>query len=240
MKDLIKKWQGKKILLMLLIFFLIYYVQFHRAQIISVFHIKKSLAGKVVVIDPGHGGIDSGAFHKDGTLEKNINLSISLKLKRALELEGARVIMTRTTDESLDGRNNKSSSRHKRDLIERAEIINNSGANIFLSIHVNSEKGAPNVRGPMVFYYRESYESRRLAEILQKHLEKAYISSGQRVPFRIPYPNSSLFLLCNTRIPGVIIEVGFITNSQDRQLLKTSDFQELISGEIKNALIEYF
>ncbi|MGB9819279.1 MAG: N-acetylmuramoyl-L-alanine amidase family protein [Thermovenabulum sp.] len=228
------------IILILILFFCLYYFIFFRISALNVFYIKKSLLGKVIVIDPGHGGIDSGAFHQDGTLEKDINLMISLKLKKALELEGAKVIMTRTTDEALDDRNNKSSSRHRRDLIARTEIINSSGANVFLSIHVNSEKVAPKVRGPMIFYFRESFESKRLAEILQKYLEKAYSSSGHRVPSRNPYPNSSLFLLCNTKIPGVIIEVGFITNAQDRQLLKTSSFQVLLAEEIKNALVEYF
>ncbi|ADL08527.1 N-acetylmuramoyl-L-alanine amidase [Thermosediminibacter oceani] len=209
-------------------------------RVLPVFWARSPLAGKTVVIDPGHGGIDGGTYHKDGTLEKHINLAVATKLKGVLEKSGAKVVMTRTKDESLDHRNNKSNSRHKRDLIARVDIINEVKPDIYLSLHVNAERGSPATRGPMVFYYIEDEESKRLAELIQAQLEEAYKSAGQEVRKRRPFANSSLFLLCNARVPGVIVELGFMTNAADRRLLQNADFQYKLSSAIERALREYF
>lgn len=206
---------------------------------IGVFSSWLPLSGKVIVIDPGHGGIDGGATF-NGILEKDINLDVSLKLKKMLEKEGANVIMTRSKDTALDHLNNKSEYRHKRDLIARADIINNSMPDIFLSIHVNAEKSSPKTAGPMVFYYFDSVQSRQLAKHLQKNLEEVYSKAGHTFPPRNPYGNTSLFLLKNTKVPGAIVEVGFITNSRDRQLLTSQDFQNKIAKAIVLAIREYF
>lgn len=213
---------------------------FWKNQVLPVFWMYSPLAGKTIVIDPGHGGIDGGTYHKDGTLEKHINLSVAIKLKRVLERSGAKVVMTRTKDESLDYKNNKSKSRHKRDLIARVDIINEVNPDVFLSLHVNAERNSPATRGPMVFYYRTSEESRRLAELIQARLEEVYKSAGQEVRKRKPYANSSLFLLCNAKTPGVIIEMGFMTNATDRKLLQNAEFQNKIASAIELALREYF
>lgn len=207
---------------------------------LPVFWFFTPLTGRTVVIDPGHGGIDGGAYHGDGTLEKHINLSVAFKLKSVLEKNGAKVVLTRAKDESLDYRNNKSKSRHKRDLIARADIINEVNPDIYVSLHVNAEKNSPATRGPMVFYYKPSPESRRLAELIQAHLEEAYKSAGHSVRKRNPYANSTLFLLCNARPPGVIIELGFMTNADDRRLLQNPDFQNKLANAIVLALREYF
>lgn len=210
------------------------------SKIFPVFWFFAPLSGRTVVVDPGHGGIDGGAYHSDGTLEKNINLSVAFKLKSVLEKNGAKVVLTRAKDESLDYRNNKSKSRHKRDLIARAEIINEVNPDIYLSLHVNAEKNSPATRGPMVFYHTSSPESRRLAELIQASLEEAYNSAGQSIRKRNPHANSTLFLLCNARPPGVIIELGFMTNADDRRLLKNHDFQNKLANAIVMALREYF
>ena len=197
------------------------------------------LSGKVIVIDPGHGCIDGGASF-DSVLEKHINLEVSLKLKSILEKEGANVVMTRTKDIALDHLNNKSEYRHKRDLIARVDIINNSRPDIFLSLHVNAEKSSAKTRGPMVFYYYDSVKSRQLALQIQKNLEEAYIKAGHRVPARKANGNRSLFILKNTKPAGVIVELGFITNSGDRQLLTTEAFQKQIAKAMALAIKEYF
>lgn len=208
--------------------------------VISVFRVWAPLAGRSVVIDPGHGGIDGGTYHSDGTLEKDINLQVALKLKNLLEKSGVNVVMTRSSDVALDNLNDKSSYRHKRDLMARVDIINKSQPDLFISIHVNAEKSSPNTRGPMVFYYRQSQKSRELAVILQRRLNEAYNNSNQLVKERNPNPNSSMYLLCNTKCPGVIAELGFITNPIDRKMLKTEEFQNEISKAIANALKDYF
>lgn len=89
-----------------------------------------------IVVDPGHGGIDGGAAKK-GVLEKEINLNVSKKLKTYLEAKGYKVLLTRESDMSLDKFGAAGQSRHSRDLNARVNIINNSGTEIFLSIHMN-------------------------------------------------------------------------------------------------------
>ncbi|MDI3480685.1 MAG: N-acetylmuramoyl-L-alanine amidase [Tepidanaerobacteraceae bacterium] len=207
---------------------------------VHVFRYWLPLSGRTIVIDAGHGGIDGGTYHKDGTLEKNINLQVALKIKNLMEKRGANVIMTRTQDVSLDSLNNKSDYRHKRDLIARSDIINKARPDIFISVHVNAERSSTSTRGPMVIYYRESEKSRRLAEFVQKRLEEAYIAAGQKIRARKPLSNSTLFLLCNTDVPGVIVELGFITNPADKSLMVKEEFQQKLSQHILFAVEDYF
>ncbi|NLZ52278.1 MAG: cell wall hydrolase [Thermoanaerobacteraceae bacterium] len=241
MKNIKAKVRRNNMFLLLVLLTLALIIQYLYGQNLatSVFSTWLPLSGKVIVIDPGHGGIDGGTSFNN-ILEKNINLDVSLKLKRMLEKEGANVIMTRAKDIALDHLNNKNEYRHKRDLISRVDIINNARPDIFLSIHVNAEKSSPKTAGPMVFYYFDSVKSRKLAQILQKSLETAYIEVGHEVSSRRPVGNTSLFILRNTEPPGVIVEMGFITNSWDRQLLTTQDFQKKLSKAIVIAVKEYF
>lgn len=206
----------------------------------NVFRNRLPLSGRVIVIDPGHGGVDGGSTYKDGTLEKDINLQVSLKVKKLLEREGTNVIMTRAKDIALDHLNKKSEYRHKRDLISRVDIINSIAPEIFLSIHVNAQAGSCQTSGPMVFFNLNSVEGRRAAKLIQRKLEQAYKQFGHNVKTREPVANTSLYLLCNTKYPGVIVELGFITNAKDRELLKTPEFQENVSKAIVSALEDFF
>lgn len=228
------------IMLVLVAAIIIFKMLIDENPVIQVFRYWLPLSGRTIVIDPGHGGVDGGTYHRDGTLEKNINLQVALKLKNLMEKRGANVIMTRTQDVALDRLNNKSEYRHRRDLIARTDIINRAQPDIFISVHVNAEKSSINTRGPMVFYYRESRDGRSMAFFFQKRLEEAYESSGQKVKARTPVPNSSLFLLCNTKVPGVIVELGFITNPEDRELLTNEGFQQKLSQYILYAVEDYF
>ncbi len=227
------------LLLTLLVLALIMRYLCGQSPAISVFRAWVPLSGRLIVIDPGHGGIDGGASYKN-VLEKNINLEVSLKLKRMLEKEGVNVIMTRAKDISLDHLNKKNEYRHKRDLISRVDIINKTAPDIFLSIHVNAERSSSKTVGPMVLYFLNSMESKQLAYSLQKKLEQAYTQASHKIPSRKPVGNLSLYILRNTKVPGVIVELGFITNSTDRELLTTQDFQKRISTAIVLAIKEYF
>lgn len=227
------------LLLTLLALVLVIRYFYGQSPAVSVFSRWIPLSGKVIVIDPGHGGIDGGANYKN-ILEKNINLEVSLKLKRMLEKEGANVIMTRSTDIALDHLNTKDEYRHKRDLISRVDIINKASPDIFLSIHVNAETNSSKTAGPMVFYFYNSTQSRRLAYCLQKELEEAYAHVGRNVSSRKPVGNTSLYILKNAKPSGVIAELGFMTNHEDRGLLTTENFQKRISTAITLAIKEYF
>jgi N-acetylmuramoyl-L-alanine amidase len=223
----------------LLVFALIVRYIYGQGPAVSAFRAWIPLSGKVIVIDPGHGGIDGGASFNN-VLEKNMNLEVSLKLKRMLERDGANVIMTRAKDVSLDHLNRKNEYRHKRDLISRVDIINSTAPDLFLSIHVNADRSSSKTNGPMVFYFINSIESKKIAQSIQKKLEEAYTQSGHNVSPRKPVGNISLYILRNTKVPGVIIELGFITNTKDRELLTTQAFQERISAAILLAIKEYF
>lgn len=206
---------------------------------ISVFRNWVPFSGITIVIDPGHGGIDGGTNYQK-ILEKDINLNVSLKLKRLLEKDGANVVMTRAKDIALDHLNKKSDYRHKRDLIARTDIVNNTCPDIFVSVHVNAEKSSQKTSGPMVLYYSQSEQSKKLANFVQKRIEESYISSGYHISPRKPVANNSLFLLKNTKFPGIIIELGFITNSRDRSILTSEDFQKRLSEAIALGLKDYF
>lgn len=185
----------------------------------------------VIVIDPGHGGVDGGTVGEYGLLEKDVNLRLSLMLKELLEEEGYAVVMTRDTDTALDSLNQSSSSRHMRDLIARAGIINRSGAMLFLSIHVNSMASNPRESGSIVFYGSRFKQSRILAYYIQNELNSIKAAGRDRV-HNTPLRGRKYYILNTARVPGVIVETAFITNPEERALLATDDFVGQLAAAI--------
>ncbi|HLS53497.1 MAG TPA: N-acetylmuramoyl-L-alanine amidase [Tissierellaceae bacterium] len=196
----------------------------------------KPLSKRIIVVDPGHGGIDGGT-HYGEILEKDINLAIGLKLRDQLIKKGAKVNMTRERDASLEDYISNG-SRHSRDLKARVGIIDASKADIFVSIHVNHIKNV-NRMGPIVFYYEKSQKGKSLAEAIQKQLNKLseYKKEGIEIN-RIPM-TGDYYILKNTKVPGVIIETGFISNQIDRSLLQDEGHQEEIIELIIKGIIAY-
>lgn len=183
----------------------------------------------VIVIDPGHGGIDGGT-NKEGILEKEINLDIGKKLKLFLEQKGYSVIMTREEDISLDKLDNSDKSRHQRDLNARANIINTSNAQLFLSIHVNCNLKKPSTDGAIVFYSDKFEQNKSLAYCIQKALNNIEVNEKKRTvhdPIQAKY-----FVLGKTNIPGVIVETAFISNKIERQEMVKDTFREEIAKAI--------
>ncbi|MFZ5975009.1 MAG: N-acetylmuramoyl-L-alanine amidase family protein [Bacillota bacterium] len=160
----------------------------------------------IIVIDPGHGGIDGGT-NKDGLLEKDVNLVIAKKLKALMEKKGYTVIMTREEDISLDSLDDSNGSKHQRDLNARANIINNSNARLFLSIHVDCNLKKPDTNGSIVFYNDKFPQSKALAYCIQRALNSV-IANGKNRMTHDPQ-QADFFILRNSEIPGVIIEVYF-------------------------------
>ncbi len=182
-----------------------------------------------IVIDAGHGGVDGGAG-REGLLEKNINLTLAMKLKTLLEKKGYSIVMTRDKDVSLDSLNNKSSSRHKRDLIARVGIINTSAAQFFISIHANTLVSDPAENGSIVYYSRKFPRSRALADYMQKELNGIKVGGDKRKQQK-PLVNRYYILSCS-RVPGVLIETAFISNDKERQALKTETFLDSLAAAI--------
>lgn len=188
------------------------------------------LSGKVIAIDPGHGGIDGGA--KYGAIEeKNITLALALKLGKTLRANGAKIVFTRETDIDYYTRG-KGGKRN--DLLKRVEMINASGAAIFVSVHVNAIKGA-RWSGAEVYYNPKRPENRQLAEILQRVLQ--LFPAGNKRQAR---QDSDILVLKDTNVPGVLIEAGFLSNPQEAALLVDEAYQQRMAEHIVKALAYYF
>ena len=186
----------------------------------------------VVVVDAGHGGTDPGKVGVDGSLEKDINLAVAERLKTYLEQDDVKVIMTRETDTGLYS---ETDSRKKMaDMKKRCEIIEESGADLVVSIHQNSYH-QEDVSGAQVSYYRKSEKGKRLAEILQKRFDYALGDQNRRKA----KPNDSYYLLLHVKCPIVIVECGFLSNWKEAALLKTEEYQDRVAYTLHMGIMEY-
>jgi N-acetylmuramoyl-L-alanine amidase CwlD len=213
----------------------------------SIFHLVFSYAGlpvhisanahrTVIFIDPGHGGVDGGA-NKDGIMEKDINLTIAIKLKTILEKKGFQVILSREKDISLDNLDASSQSRHRRDLNARVNAINNSGAALYLSIHVNNNPKKPSASGSIVFYNDKLPENKMIADSIQQSLNSISVKGEKRT---IHDPQSSNFYLVrNAKVPGVLVETAFLSNDEERKLLLDDAFCEQLAEALAKGVKAY-
>lgn len=190
---------------------------------------KLKLVGKVIYIDPGHGGLDPGTIYKN-IYEKDLNLQISKKLKKVLENDGAIVYLTRYSDYDLS--TNNTIERKKSDLNNRAKIINKSKADVYISIHLNSIKSSA-WSGAQVFYDDINKNNKKLANIMQKALRKN-LKTNRKVK-----EIKNMLLNRKITIPGILIEVGFLSNPNERYLLQKNEYQYKICETIKKGIIEY-
>ncbi|SDN57682.1 N-acetylmuramoyl-L-alanine amidase [Paenibacillus sp. yr247] len=185
-----------------------------------------------VIIDVGHGGIDSGALYGKHQ-EKDMNLAISKKTYKLLKKRGYRVIINRTEDYALSEDNKWSSGgRHRKDLAQRSGIANTINPKMMLSMHINWS-GKSNRRGPLVIYQNQS-ESILLAHILQGSLNRVYGTD------ELPVLGKKYYVLRHTKCPSVIVELGFISNKADRKLLNSSHHQAKLAEAITHAVEQYF
>jgi N-acetylmuramoyl-L-alanine amidase len=190
-------------------------------------------SGITVVIDAGHGGFDPGKVGINKALEKDINLSIALKLKNYLEENNIKVIMTREDGKGLYQASDKDKKRV--DMSKRVSIINSSNPNIAISIHQNSYS-QESIKGAQVFYHANSEEGKILAEILQERIKKT-INDGNH---RLAKSNSSYYLLRHTECPLVIVECGFLSNRKEANLLIDEQYQDKMAQAICLGVLEYF
>ncbi len=191
----------------------------------------------LIIIDPGHGGFDGGAVAGDGTVEKDINLEISLKLGTILEFYGFEVIYTRTVDDSVDNKTGeKISNRKKSDLNNRLELINSNKDALFVSIHLNKfTSGSAN--GAQVFYSPNNKSSKKLAQCLQSEIKTLLQNDNNRA---IKKADKSIYLLHNALSPAVIVECGFLSNNKELKLLKDEEYQAKMAFSIFSGILKYF
>lgn len=185
------------------------------------------LSGKVVVVDVGHGGADPGTMAGD-IYEKDINLAISLALESELSKLGASVILVRNEDYDLSKPN--ASWRKKSDFDNRIKLINTSGANYYLSIHLNYLEDA-SYYGPQVFYNTKKENNKLIAEQIQGALNKE-LKTDREVKL-IP---SFTYMYKELNVEGVLIECGFLSNAHERELLVKEEYQKKLAKVIASAL----
>lgn len=185
------------------------------------------LTGKIIILDIGHGGDDPGTSYQN-ILEKDLNLAIGLELEKELSRNGASVILTREGDYDLSSPN--AHRRKKSDFDNRIDLINKSKANVYLSIHINYLEDT-SYYGGQIFYYGE--ENKKLAEFLQSEFNT--ISYPRSIK---PMPN--IYMYRRLKIPGVLVECGFISNKKEIEKLITPAYQKEIAKVLTQGLVNYF
>lgn len=187
---------------------------------------------KCIVIDAGHGGDDPGKIGINGSLEKDINLIISHKLKVLLESQGFEVVMTRSTGDGLYHQGTKNMKAE--DMQNRCKIITETMPVFTISIHQNSYP-EEYVKGAQVFYYGQSKEGESLAKKIQENLVRHLDPENHRME----KANESYYLLKKTPTPTVIVECGFLSNSSEAELLDTADYQDKTAWAIMMGILQY-
>lgn len=185
-----------------------------------------------IVLDAGHGGFDPGKIGVNKAFEKDINLSITLKLKKLLEENDIHVIMTREDEHGLY--NVTDYDKKRADLKKRVAIINSSNALFAISIHQNSFTQEYSW-GAQVFYHQNSMEGKMLAETIQERVKKTMKDGNHR----LAKANSTYYLLKYTSCPLVIVECGFLSNRKEAELLLDEEYQNKIAWAIHLGILEY-
>jgi N-acetylmuramoyl-L-alanine amidase len=178
------------------------------------------VADKTFIIDPGHGGEDNGAMGKKGTLEKELNLEVSLRLKNLLEEAGAKVVLTRFEDTFIS-------------LYERAFLANFLMADFFISIHTNSHTKAQ-TEGIEVFYYPNHSHAGPLASSI---LDGMVSETGLK---KLAVKTNNFAVIRETQMPGVLLELGFISNPHEELTLSTEGFKDNAARGIFRGIIDFF
>lgn len=189
----------------------------------------------VIVLDAGHGGLDSGAVGATGVLEKDVNLSIVLALRDMFEMSGFEVVLTRDEDISIydpgiEGIRNQKLN----DMDNRLEIIQKYPDSIFLCIHQNNFTD-PKYFGGQMFYNNNNPQNRTLAQIMQNKFAQLQPGNGREIKLT----GEELFLLKSNKNPSLMIECGFLSNPEEEQKLSTWEYQQKVAFTIYGGVMEF-
>lgn len=191
---------------------------------------------KIILIDPGHGGIDGGASGKSGVLEKDLNLIIGKKVKLLLEKEGYKVLISREEDKGLYTDDGTIRKKKIQDLESRLKLKKESQCNMFVSIHLNA---FPQTQyyGAQV-WYGDNTESRKLAQLIQNSFRENIDVNNKRV--QKPAGDSYRILRDNGTTAAVLVECGFLSNSDEEIKLRTDGYQDKVAETIVKAIKLYY
>ena len=188
------------------------------------------LISKVIYLDIGHGGPDSGAYYK-GIKESDLNLQLGRRIMKSLKKEGATVYLTRYDDYDLSV--NNAYNRKRSDLSRRANIINKSGCDMFISVHLNASSDE-SWYGAQVYYDSINPENKKIASILQEELRR-YLNTSRDYK-----ENNTKYLQHRINRPGVLLEAGFLSNPNERYLLQRQSYQDKIAEVVRKSVIKYY
>lgn len=184
-----------------------------------------------IVIDAGHGGRDGGAVGKSQVSESKLNLDYALTLKEIVLEFGFGVVLTR---EDMNGLYDENAQNKKRSEMEkRRQIINDSGADLVVSLHMNSFP-LSSCRGAYVFYGRGSESGFRLAKSMQESLCQSVEYARQSVSV------GDYFVLNYSQIPAVLVECGFVSNEEEEKLLLREDYRQKFCYALFSGILKYF
>ena len=188
-----------------------------------------SLLGKTIYLDAGHGGVDSGSI-SNTFLEKDMNLLLTQELEKILVSKGAIVYLTRDGDYDLS---NSTINRKRNDLYNRVKLINNSNCDLYISIHLNS---SPSTRwnGIQIFYSSILKENKILGETITNTL-KTNMKNIRDLKLENNY-----YMYSKIKIPGILIEAGFISNPNDNYKIRQDDYQDILINNIVKGIENYF
>lgn len=191
---------------------------------------------RVILIDPGHGGFDGGAKSKSGTIEKDINLQISLKLKKVLEGKGYKVYLARENDEALGNSGSTIKEKKREDLKKRRDMKKEVNCDIFVSIHQNmfpQEK----CYGAQVWHASNEI-SKKLANNIQESVKEIVNDNNKRVSK--PAGDAYLILRDDYKGASVLVECGFLSNIEEEKRLQTEEHQNSLVEGISLGIERYF
>ena len=202
--------------------------------------IKTSVKAEIypqIILDAGHGGFDGGAVANDGTVEKDINLNITLTLEKMLKQSGFEVVMTRTDDSSTESNSNdKIAKKKKSDLNNRLELMKKYDDAVFVSIHLNKFTTSA-ARGSQIFYSSKVESSKNLADSIQNSIVEKIQPENTRVNKK---STSSTYILHNATVPAVIVECGFLSNKAELELLKNEEYQNKMAFCIYCGILDFY
>ena len=192
------------------------------------------LTGKIIVLDAGHGGFDGGA-NFESIQEKEISLAVTKKIQDFLQEQGALVLLTREDDSDLASDGTKGIRNRKReDLQNRVKVINESEADLFLSIHLNAFPSRSS-SGAQTFYTNRYLENKQAAEFIQQEIIRNLENTSRQ-----PRVIQNIYLMANATKPGALVEIGFISNAAERQNLIQESYQEKIAAAVYKGILRYF
>lgn len=194
------------------------------------------VSSKTIIVDAGHGGEDGGAVSDNGVSEAEINLKIGLKLQQLLEQSGSNVVLTRSDNNAIYDVDKKTLREKKNsDIRNRVKIGNNSSADIFVSIHLNKIP-ENQYYGWQTFFKDGNEDGKRLATCIQNNLNETMQKENKRTPLKI----NNVYIIKHVEIPTVIVECGFLSNSEEEKQLQQEEYQTKLAWGIYNGIMEYF